>query len=267
MSRLKAPGYPQQTPLSERAQQLLARGREHYEKHDFQKAAGALHEALVEAPHMKRADVFNMLGVIHHDQGKLEKARQAFERALSINPGYTEAALNLSVTCNDLGLYGEAKRIYEEALSRRETREASLDPYVRGKIANLHAKVGRAYAEAGMLEEAEAELHKALGLCPDFADLRLTLAKILEKRRGPRGRPAGALGRGRGQAHLRGGPRQARGGPAQPRRQGGRHRVLPAGPLHRARAQGRRHVPAPGRGEQEARGRKRRLTDMLRPPG
>ena len=59
------------------------------------------------------ADVHNMMGVIHHDRGRLEEARDAFRKALTINPKYTEAALNLSVTCNDLGEYEQALELIE----------------------------------------------------------------------------------------------------------------------------------------------------------
>ena len=44
------------------------------------------------------------------------KAQNAFEHALAINPGYTEAALNLAVLYNDLGKYTEAKVAYARAL-------------------------------------------------------------------------------------------------------------------------------------------------------
>jgi tetratricopeptide (TPR) repeat protein len=80
-----------------------------------------------------------MLGVIWHDRGKLDEARGAFERALSMSPSYTEAALNLSVTLNDLGQYTRARDIYTRVIQRARAAPRSLDPYVKGKLANMHA--------------------------------------------------------------------------------------------------------------------------------
>ena len=77
-----------------------------------------------------------------------------------------------------------------------------LDPFARGKIANMHADVGQAYADAGLPREAIAEYEKAVGLCPQFADLRTRLGTLLReineldrarasstRRRSPRARP------------------------------------------------------------------------------
>jgi tetratricopeptide (TPR) repeat protein len=163
--------------MEERTKQLLSLGREHYEKREFDKAEHYLRQVL-ERDDAKYADVYNMLGVIHHDRGRFEEAQGSFEEALSINPNYTEAALNLAVTYNDLGRYDEAKKIYRAALSRGEESPGQLDPFVKGKIANLHAEVAQAYVDAGMAADAMHELRKAILLCPTFADLRLRLANL-----------------------------------------------------------------------------------------
>ena len=164
--------------MDERTKQLLSLGREHYDKREFDKAEHYLHQVLERAEAQGFADVYNMMGVIHHDRGRFDDAQAAFEEALSINPNYTEAALNLAVTYNDLGRYDEAKRIYAAALSRGEQTPGQLDPFVKGKIANLHAEVAQAYVDAGMPGDAMHELRKAILLCPTFADLRLKLSNL-----------------------------------------------------------------------------------------
>src|SRR5262249_27745328 len=121
------------------------------------------------------ADIFNMLGVIYHDQGRYAQAQEAFEQAMRINPSYTEAALNLAVTYNDLGKYHEAKEIYSKAMVRSRGEPRSLDPFAKGKIANMHAELGDAYAGLGLADEAVREFEKALSLCPGFVDIRTKL--------------------------------------------------------------------------------------------
>ncbi|MEO0325586.1 MAG: tetratricopeptide repeat protein [Myxococcota bacterium] len=162
--------------MDDRTKQLLALGREHYDKREFDKADHYLGQ-VVERD-IAFADVHNMLGVIRHDRGQLVEAQAAFERALAINPKYTEAALNLAVTFNDLGRYEEAKSIYQQAMRRGQDAPGQLDPFVKGKIANLHADVALAYEGVGMLTEATHEYRRAVHLCPHFADLRVRLASV-----------------------------------------------------------------------------------------
>lgn len=163
--------------MDERTKQLMSLGREHYEKREFDKAEHYLRQ-VIERGDTGFADVYNMMGVIHHDRGRFEEAQGCFEESLAINPNYTEAALNLAVTYNDLGRYDEAKKIYQAALSRGEDSPGQLDPFVKGKIANLHAEVAQAYVDAAMIPDAMHELRKAILLCPTFADLRLRLANL-----------------------------------------------------------------------------------------
>ena len=134
--------------MDEKLKQAVALGREHYEKREYDKAQRYLAEVI--AGGLRYADVYNMMGVIHHDGGRLDAARDAFARALDINPSYTEAALNLAVTFNDLGEYERAQQVYRGAVHRDARGRQEVDPFAKGKIANLHAEVARAYLEVHM---------------------------------------------------------------------------------------------------------------------
>jgi tetratricopeptide (TPR) repeat protein len=155
--------------------ELVARGRAHYLAGEHPQAVACLTEVLREK--VPYADVYDMLGFIYHQEGRLAEAEEMFREALRINPSYTEAALNLVVTCNDLGKYAEARTIYERAMAASKRAPRELDPFVKGKIANMHAEVGAAYRAVALYDEAVGEYERALTLCPTFADIRTELGK------------------------------------------------------------------------------------------
>jgi Tfp pilus assembly protein PilF len=165
--------------MEERTKQLLLLGREHYGKREYDKAESLLREVL--STDDRFADVHDMLGVIAHASGDLKRAEKHFERALALNPNYTEAALNLAVTYNDLGKYTRAQEVYARFQEGANSTALGLDAFARGKIANMHAEVAQAYADAGMVHEAIGEYEKAVALCPHFADLRTRLGTLLRE--------------------------------------------------------------------------------------
>jgi tetratricopeptide (TPR) repeat protein len=163
--------------MDEHVKQLLLLGREHYQKREYDKAEYLLRQVVAKTDRF--ADVFDMLGVIAHSRGDFVLAERHFEKAVAINPNYTEAQLNLMVTYNDLGKYDAARRVYQSIRNRSGGAGAKEDTFAKGKIANMHAETSQAYLDAGMLAEAIVELEKAVGLCPEFADLRTRLGVLL----------------------------------------------------------------------------------------
>ncbi|HWM84419.1 MAG TPA: tetratricopeptide repeat protein [Kofleriaceae bacterium] len=174
--------------MDDRLRQLIALGRDHYNAGEYEKAEQYLSQVVKD--NRGYADIFNMLGVIFHDQGRFAEAEDAFENALRINPSYTEAALNLSVTYNDRGKYHKAREVYASAMSHSYQTPSSMDPFARGKIANMHADLGVAYADMGLHMDAVRELKRALELCPNFIDIRTRLGNVYRDM----GDPEAALG-------------------------------------------------------------------------
>ncbi len=161
--------------MDERVKQLLILGREHYDRHEYDRAEHVLRQVLDKSDRF--ADVFNMLAVILHERGDFDGARRYFERAIEINPNYTEALLNLAVTYNDLGMYDAARDVYAR-IRRDDGHGGVLDPFARGKIANMHADLAQAYLDAGCKTEAIEQLKRAVDLCPGFADLQTRLGTL-----------------------------------------------------------------------------------------
>jgi len=154
-------------------------GKEAFDHQDYAKAERHLSEVVQDG--YEFADVFNMLGIIYHQEGKYEKAVHSFEMALEINPNYTDASMNLAVIYNDMGALDKAKAVYLDAQKRAQTKASpkGLDPFSLGKLSNLHKDIADVYLSFGMNDEAIEEYTKALKLNPDFVDIRTKLGIAL----------------------------------------------------------------------------------------
>ncbi len=155
-------------------QEVYLMARRLFDKENYDEAEGLLLKVAHQAPFF--ADVFNKLGIISHHRGAFGKAVSYFRKALDINPAYTEASLNLAVTLNNLGKYDEAQATFQKAARFAHPGPNTLDPYIKGKLANHHADLASTYYDLGLVHEAIEEYKKALNLGPDFADLRTKMA-------------------------------------------------------------------------------------------
>jgi tetratricopeptide (TPR) repeat protein len=159
---------------------LFTEGKKAFQMHQYDRAQKAFSRLIQKTPYF--ADVYNMLGVIHHNAGQFSDATGYFEKALKINPKYTEALLNLAVLYNDLGEYKKARKLYDKVQAKsREHKGSKMDPFIRAKIANRHAEVGDIYEGIGFYKEAVEEYKKALHLGPTFHDIRCKLAICLRE--------------------------------------------------------------------------------------
>lgn len=117
------------------------------------------------------ADIYNKLGIITFQKGDAEMSVVYFKKALQINPRYTEASLNLTIALNDLGRYDEAGETFSRAANVVRSEAKSIDPFIQGKLANEHARLGDQYFEIGLYDGALEEYRKALAIRPKFVDV------------------------------------------------------------------------------------------------
>jgi tetratricopeptide (TPR) repeat protein len=168
--------------------ELYKQAIEAFDKNDYGKAEPMFREILGASPHF--ADIQNKLGIIYHQTNRLELAAKSFEKALSINPGYTEASLNLSITYSDQHKYEKAREVFEQAAhfvdqnqkGKAATAGPGIDPFIKGKLADEHGRLGNMYYDLGLLDEAIEEYQKALRLSPNFADIITSLGVAFRDR-------------------------------------------------------------------------------------
>ncbi|MDO8427239.1 MAG: tetratricopeptide repeat protein [Deltaproteobacteria bacterium] len=151
-------------------------GKKAFEEKKYDNALQYLEKVAAEKNNF--ADVFNMLGLMYYNNSRFEDAINSFRRAIELNPSYTEASLNLSVVYNELGQFDKSSEVYALAKAVKKEVHSYLDPYVKGKLANMHAGLGTIYKDLGFYNEAVDEYKKALSLRPEFVDMKTSLGAV-----------------------------------------------------------------------------------------
>ncbi|MFZ5624882.1 MAG: tetratricopeptide repeat protein [Gemmatimonadota bacterium] len=156
---------------------IVARARERFALQDYFGAVLLLEEVL--ASEQSYADVHHTLGLAFSMLGQRERALAEFDRALELNPRYLEAHIHRGIVLNELGRLAEAQEAFRRAASYQQTPVAGLPAHVAARLANQHAVLGDAYADAGALDRAIEQYRQAIQLGPDFHDIRYRLARLL----------------------------------------------------------------------------------------
>ena len=152
-------------------------GKKNFDEKNYKEAQLYLEEVLKEKDSF--ADVYDMLGFIYYTAGRRQDAIKYFQKALEINPNYTEVSLNLAVAYNEMGEFDKAREIYAKAKEVGKGGATSyLDPYAKGKLANMHAEIGSIYQDLGIYKEAVDEYKKAIALRPTFVDIKDKLGVV-----------------------------------------------------------------------------------------
>lgn len=165
--------------LDVRPEQLLEQARERFGLQDYFGALHVLDELIARGG--AYADAYNLLGLCYQFVDQPEKALEAFGQALGRNPGYVEALTNRGLVLASLGRSEEALEAFQAARSAggESKQRGEIPRHLAAALANQHAALGEAYAEAGRLGTAIDEFHRALVLGPTFHDLRYRLGQLL----------------------------------------------------------------------------------------
>jgi len=100
------------------------------------------------------AEAYNNLGLVYTEQSEEEKASEAFRRAISLNPDLHAAYNNLGYVFYRQGKFEEAIEMYNEALGRSASSSSA------------YTNLGNAYFKIGSREKAREAWEKALELDP-----------------------------------------------------------------------------------------------------
>lgn len=157
--------------------QLLNNAKERFALHDHFGAVHLLEELI--ASGRAFADAYHLLGLSYFLIDQPERALAALDEAIRVNPRYVEALVHRGIVLSELGRHEEAQESFGEARSTNRLGESGIAAHHAGKLANQHATLGEAYAEAGAYDRAVEQYCQALELGPDFHDLRFRLGRML----------------------------------------------------------------------------------------
>ena len=117
------------------------------------------------------ADSYNRLGTLYYQQGDMDKAIEAFEKALKRSPHHKTAKQNLNQLYRQKAFNALKRRAFDEATAYFE-KAIRLDPL----NATTYRIMGDGYALASELPQAITHYQKALKLAPDDAEAQKNLA-------------------------------------------------------------------------------------------
>jgi tetratricopeptide (TPR) repeat protein len=118
-------------------------------------------DVLQKSPHKVRA--LNNFGLALIDQGDADRAADAYEKAIALDPNIAEPHYNMGKVYEKKGLHDKAIEEYKKAVS------------LRPDFADAFFDLGVAYAAKGMRDEAIMNYKIALGLNPNYAEAHFNL--------------------------------------------------------------------------------------------
>jgi tetratricopeptide (TPR) repeat protein len=163
--------------MAAQTERALSRARERFAVQDYYGTVHLLEEVV--AGGRAFADVHHLLGVALSLLGHRERALAEFQRALALNPRYLEALIHQGLVLTELGRESEAEDSFRRASASVSPPSNGLPAPIASRLANQHAELAEAYAEAGALDRAVEQYQRALELGPGFVDLRYRMARLL----------------------------------------------------------------------------------------
>ncbi len=156
-------------------EEVLKEARQQFNSNSYGSAEPLLNQLILRS--YKSAEVFHMLGVIFYDQGKFNKAIRSFQRALEIDPAFTDSSVGLSIILNDLGRYEEGRKVFEGARNILSERSSSDDPHMNEKLSHKHDELGEMYLRYQRPNEALEQYEAARRLSTRKAELSMKIVR------------------------------------------------------------------------------------------
>ena len=148
------------------ALQYTEQGSAFYDKREYNKAVEVLNKAIELNPEYSNA--WAWLGAVCNDLGNTDKAIGYNQKAIALDPKNALAWNNLGVSYNYLGDNKKSIEYYRKA--------AQLDPKLLYPFGNL----GRIYAETGEFDKALEYANKAVSLNPKHSFAWIALGEALQ---------------------------------------------------------------------------------------
>ncbi len=145
------------------------------ERKMYERAVVLLEKAVTVIP--QDEGIHESLGNAYIEMGDADRADAELRKAISLNPNYLLAYVNLGAVCEKRGKEKEAIALYEKVLSARMPDGSQSYISVRAR-AWAHVYLGGIYSEQGKLQEAISEVTKALQLDPEMPEAHYTLGNV-----------------------------------------------------------------------------------------
>ncbi|HWQ56597.1 MAG TPA: tetratricopeptide repeat protein [Bryobacteraceae bacterium] len=126
-------------------------------------------ETYKEAP-LDSPIVWNKIGIAYHQMQQLDTAKRHYERAIKLNPKYSEAINNLGTVFYAKKSYRKATNLYKKALK--------LAP----ESASIYSNLGTALFARKKYDEAFDAYQQALALDPEVFEHRGSYGVLLQER-------------------------------------------------------------------------------------
>ena len=159
------------------AREMVARGVGAWERDEFEAALQTFLEVLADHPDF--ADVHNKAGLCAAMLGRLDTALEHFDAALKRNDAHAEAHLNRAIVLSELGADQAARDGFARVGELDSVDDHGFPSELGHRIAISHGRLAELYQAAGSLEEARDHFELALGIRPNFMDIRDKFAESL----------------------------------------------------------------------------------------
>jgi tetratricopeptide (TPR) repeat protein len=164
-NRIPTPGLAQPAPENQRALTPETRGDIFMARKMYREAIEVYNQGLT-----KTAILTNKIGIAHHQMMELDTAKKFYERAIKMDPKYSEAI-------NNLGTVYYAKKSYRRAVNQYK-KALKLAP----NSASIHSNLGTAWFARKKYKEAAEEYDIALQLDPEVFEHRSSHGVLLQER-------------------------------------------------------------------------------------